>query len=84
MFKSGFIFIEDVFYNDFRHDTNIDFSDAIIKWADGKKIGPFSKKELDKVHFIDLTVRFGHPYVYTHQGNCEHLIVFSNARYVFI
>ncbi|KOX77836.1 snRNA-activating protein complex subunit 3 [Melipona quadrifasciata] len=29
-----------------------------------------------------LCLRFGFPWVYKHQGGCEHLIVFSDARFI--
>jgi len=30
--------------------------------------------------FSDLTIRLGLPYLYLHQGNCEHMIVFTDLR----
>lgn len=80
IYKSGFIFIEDTFYNDFRHHSNFDYSHVIRKWADTHGLGPFKTALMEKTKFEDLTVRMGYPYVYQHQGNCEHLIVFSDAR----
>ena len=80
VYKSGFIFIEDTFYNDFRHHSNLDYSHVIRKWADTHGLGPFKTALMEKTKFEDLTVRMGYPYVYQHQGNCEHLIVFSDAR----
>lgn len=31
-----------------------------------------------------LRLRFGYPWVYKHQGNCEHVICFSDARLMSI
>ena len=28
----------------------------------------------------DLTVRLGYPYLFSHHGNCEHLLVFADLR----
>lgn len=28
-----------------------------------------------------LTLRLGYPYVYQHQGDCEHIIIFSDIRF---
>ncbi|XP_049831147.1 snRNA-activating protein complex subunit 3-like [Schistocerca gregaria] len=80
IYKSGFFFFEDIFYNDFRHENNIDYSAVIREWAERKKIGNFGTAVMEETAFMDLTVRFGFPYVYQHLGNCEHLIVFSDAR----
>lgn len=33
-----------------------------------------------QVHLNSLTPRFGYPYLYMHQGDCEHLFVFADAR----
>lgn len=63
-----------------RHKDNADNSAVIINWAKDRNLEPFNKAEIDKVTFSDLSVRFGYPYVYQHLGNCEHLIVFSDAR----
>ncbi|KAJ9601085.1 hypothetical protein L9F63_000751, partial [Diploptera punctata] len=80
IYKSGFIFIENTFYNDFRDPKNIDYSAVIRKWGEGRDLGPFKTEEMDKVKFEDLSLRLGYPYVYQHQGNCEHLISFSDVR----
>jgi len=31
--------------------------------------------------FNDLRIRLGYPYVFVHQGDCEHMIVFKDIRY---
>lgn len=31
-----------------------------------------------------LSVKFGYPWVYQHQGSCEHILVFSDARLINI
>ena len=33
-----------------------------------------------ETRFIDLDIRMGQPYVYLHQGNCEHMFIFSDVR----
>ncbi|XP_066993766.1 snRNA-activating protein complex subunit 3 isoform X2 [Anabrus simplex] len=82
IYKSGFLFIEDVFYNDLRDPRNIDYSAVIRNWAEGKKLGPFHVSDMSKTKFEDLTLRLGFPYVFQHQGRCEHLIIISDARWV--
>jgi snRNA-activating protein complex subunit 3 len=80
VYKSGFIFIEDTFYNDHRDPANLDYSHVIREWAASHKLGPFQTALMENTKFEDLTVRLGYPYVYQHQGSCEHLIVFSDVR----
>ncbi|XP_046822379.1 snRNA-activating protein complex subunit 3 isoform X1 [Vespa crabro] len=82
VYKSGFFYIEDTFYNDFRDPANIDYSKVIIEWAKAKQLGPFNTDSMEKVTIDSLSVRFGYPWVYQHQGFCEHLIIFSDARLV--
>ncbi|KAJ4433084.1 hypothetical protein ANN_15341 [Periplaneta americana] len=80
IYKSGFIFIENTFYNDHRDPKNIDYSSVIRNWAASHDLGPFQTARMEDTKFEDLTVRLGYPYVYQHQGNCEHLLVFSDVR----
>lgn len=97
LFKSGFFLIEDTFYNDLRDINNTDLSGPIIKWAseevtvvgeDGRNlrrdrgVGPFQRAKMEETKFQDIIFKLGRPYLYKHQGNCEHLFVISDVRYV--
>ncbi|XP_011153343.1 snRNA-activating protein complex subunit 3 isoform X2 [Harpegnathos saltator] len=83
VYKSGFFFIENTFYNDMRDANNVNYSDVILKWANTRdKIGPFKTARMENVRIDSLCARFGFPWVYMHQGSCEHLIVLSDARLV--
>ncbi|XP_017892080.1 snRNA-activating protein complex subunit 3 [Ceratina calcarata] len=83
VYKSGFFFIEDTFYNDTRCSTNVDYSRGIIEWAQRKQnLGPFKTDTMENTRIDSLHLRFGYPWVYKHQGGCEHLIVFSDARLI--
>ncbi|XP_014482975.1 PREDICTED: snRNA-activating protein complex subunit 3 [Dinoponera quadriceps] len=83
VYKSGFFFIEDTFYNDMRDANNDDYSDVIIKWAAiNNRLGPFKTARMEDTRVDSLCARFGYPWVYIHQGCCEHLIVLSDARLV--
>ncbi|GLV44158.1 PSEA-binding protein 49kD [Carabus blaptoides fortunei] len=79
-YPSGFIFIDDIFYNDFRDSNALDYSDVIRKWAEGKGIGPFQVAEMKDTQIQDLKPRMSYPYVYQHHGRCEHVFIFSHAR----
>lgn len=50
-YPSGFIFIDNIFYNDLRHKKAIDYSEVIIKWANERDIGPFSTAVMDQVSY---------------------------------
>lgn len=79
-YPSGFIFIEGTFYNDFRHPNAIDYSEVIVKWGNEKNIGKFKTADMATTKLEDLKLRLGYPYVYQHMGDCEHIVVFSDAR----
>ncbi|XP_034189939.1 proximal sequence element A Pbp49 [Osmia lignaria lignaria] len=83
VYKSGFFFIEDTFYNDTRCPANVDYSKVIIDWAQRRSnLGPFKTAVMEDCRIDSLHLRFGYPWVYKHQGGCEHLIVFSDARLI--
>ncbi|XP_028134615.1 snRNA-activating protein complex subunit 3 [Diabrotica virgifera virgifera] len=79
-YPSRFLFINGVFYNDMRQPNAVDLSPKIIKWAADKNIGNFTTAKMDETRFCDLKPRLGYPYVYVHQGDCEHIFVFADAR----
>ena len=82
LYKSGFFYIEGCFYNDMRWPECLDYSDVIRKWAEEprRQIGPFSTAKMEETKFQDLSIRVGYPYVYVHQGNHEHVMVFNDVR----
>lgn len=82
LYKSGFFYINGVFFNDMRDKDCRDYSDPILKWSSttNRGIGPFKKALMEETRFIDLTIQLGYPYVFVHQGECEHIIVFSDLR----
>ncbi|KAK6620195.1 hypothetical protein RUM44_006596 [Polyplax serrata] len=57
-----------------------DLSKELRSWAAEKKLGEFETAEMHKTRIDSLKVRLGRPYVYLHQGNCEHIILFSDIR----
>ncbi|XP_023320666.1 uncharacterized protein LOC111695532 [Eurytemora carolleeae] len=84
VYKSGFIYINGCFYIDRRHPTNIDYSQVIRDWVSkaDRGIGPLRKGVMESTTLADLELRVGYPYLYTHQGNHEHLLVFNDVRLV--
>ncbi|XP_028392251.1 snRNA-activating protein complex subunit 3-like isoform X2 [Dendronephthya gigantea] len=83
---SAFIFIESVFYNDTRSDLCRDYSKLIMDWTNKKhngelpRYGVCSSKKMEETKFEDLTIKLGYPYVFVHQGDCEHLLLFRDLR----
>lgn len=82
LYPSSFIFIDNTFYNDFRHAGCKDNSEVIRKWAIEKKIGNFQTGNMNDTRIDSLKPRFAYPYVYQHQGKCEHIFIFSQARLI--
>jgi snRNA-activating protein complex subunit 3 len=42
--------------------------------------GPFYVKRMSETRVTDLKLRLGFPYIFVHQGHCEHLMIFSDLR----
>ncbi|XP_023025055.1 proximal sequence element A Pbp49 [Leptinotarsa decemlineata] len=81
-YPSQTVFIDGVFYNDTRSPDAEDYSEPVIKWAREKNIGKFTVSAMETTLLNTLTPRIGYPYVYIHQGNCEHILTFSDARLI--
>ncbi|KAM9769912.1 snRNA-activating protein complex subunit 3 [Menidia menidia] len=79
-FKSAFFFFEGVFYNDMRFPECQDISTTTIEWAKSRNFPTYSQAKMEDVCFKDLTVKVGFPYLYCHQGDCEHLIIITDVR----
>ncbi|KAM8771446.1 snRNA-activating protein complex subunit 3 [Acanthopagrus schlegelii] len=79
-FKSAFFFFEGVFYNDMRFPECQDISMTTIEWAKACNFPPYSQSKMEDTRFADLTVKVGFPYLYCHQGDCEHLVIITDVR----
>lgn len=55
---------------------------VIRDWAqeDDRGIGPLKSAKMEDTYFNDLEIQLGYPYLYMHQGDCEHVMVFSDIR----
>ena len=59
----------------------------ILKWAreqNHESHRDFRTAKMEDTKFLDLNVQLGVPYLYQHQGNCEHIIIFTDIRWVTI
>ncbi|XP_077989484.1 snRNA-activating protein complex subunit 3-like [Glandiceps talaboti] len=82
-FKSSFFYIENVFYNDMSHPLCRDLSIPIKEWAKERKRGwpmSFTTQKMEETTLNELNIKLGKPYLYCHQGDCEHVIAFSDLR----
>lgn len=83
---SAFFFIEGTFYNVTRHPHAIDYSAPIREWLEQEGrletfgLGAPQVKDMSSVQFDQLSIRLNMPYVYYHQGDCEHVIMFTDIR----
>jgi snRNA-activating protein complex subunit 3 len=89
--RSGYFFIEGTFYNDMRNPSNIDYSKTVLQWlreneryqeedlGNGKL---FQSKKMEETRFYDLNIRLDEKYLYCHQGDCKHFIIFSEMRLI--
>ncbi|XP_034044414.1 snRNA-activating protein complex subunit 3 [Thalassophryne amazonica] len=79
-FKSAFFYFEGVFYNDMRFPECQDISMTIIEWAKSRNFPLYHQVKMEDTQLVDLNVRVGFPYLYCHQGDCEHLIIITDVR----
>jgi hypothetical protein len=90
-----FLFIEDVFYVDRRTDPETglavqDLASVVVNWASDEKRRSepglsslkISPKSIHEAKFEDLSIKLGEPYLFVHRGNCEHVIIFEDARLI--
>ncbi|KAM6942451.1 snRNA-activating protein complex subunit 3 [Lycodopsis pacificus] len=80
LYKSAFFFFEGVFYTDMRYPECQDISMTVIEWAKSHNFPPYSQARMEDTRFAGLKVKVGFPYLYCHQGDCEHLVIITDVR----
>lgn len=83
---SAYFFINNTFYNDFRHPNSVNLSAPVLEWSRQCEVD--KSPRLDRYQIADMTstrvdqlsLRLGYPYLYCHHDNCQHLIVFNDLR----
>ncbi|CAB3405186.1 unnamed protein product [Caenorhabditis bovis] len=81
-FPSSMFFIHDTFYIDPSDDPNVvDPSLEIRNWASRRRsmFDEFDVRPMRSQKIGELVGRLGLPYVYIHQGVCEHLVVLNDV-----
>ncbi|XP_041837765.1 snRNA-activating protein complex subunit 3 [Melanotaenia boesemani] len=79
-FKSAFFFFEGVFYNDMRFPECQDISITTIEWAKSHNFPSYTQAKMEDMLLRDLKIKVGFPYLYCHQGDCEHLVIITDIR----
>ncbi|XP_040273104.1 snRNA-activating protein complex subunit 3 isoform X2 [Bufo bufo] len=84
LFKSAFFYFEGIFYNDMRYPECRDISRTIIEWSESRDrgCGKFQSTKMEDFTFNDLNIKIGFPYLYCHQGDCEHIVTFTDIRLI--
>ncbi|KAJ2689144.1 hypothetical protein IWW39_001698 [Coemansia spiralis] len=85
--SSSYFFIEKTFYNDMRSPTATDYSRVITEWASdperqekNPRLRGLQSRLMDGARFLDLSIRLKQPYIFMHQGDCEHVLMFTDLR----
>jgi hypothetical protein len=84
--SSSYFLIENTFYNDMRSPEAIDYSKPILQWLQDENrflhsnLGLFQSKKMNETLLEDLHLQFNKPYLFVHQGNCSHFIIFRELR----
>lgn len=57
---------------------------TIIDWSEShdRGYGKFQTANMEDLTFNDLNIKLGFPYLYCHQGDCEHVVVITDIRWV--
>lgn len=79
-YKSAFFYFEGIFYNDTRFPECQDISTIIVDWAKSRDLPTYKQAKMEDTRFVDLKVKLGYPYLYCHQGDCEHLVIITDIR----
>ncbi|KAJ8281384.1 hypothetical protein GJAV_G00067040 [Gymnothorax javanicus] len=80
LFKSAFFFFEGIFYNDMRYPECKDLSQTIREWGERCDFPQFQTAKMEDTTFRDLKIKVGYPYLYCHQGDCEHVVIITDIR----
>ncbi|KAJ8388254.1 hypothetical protein AAFF_G00135150 [Aldrovandia affinis] len=79
-YKSATFYLEGTFYNDMRFPECRDLSQTIMEWAKSHDFPTFQTAKMEETTFRDLKIKIGYPYLYCHQGDCEHVVIITDIR----
>uniref|UniRef100_A0A9J8C7U2 snRNA-activating protein complex subunit 3 n=2 Tax=Cyprinus carpio TaxID=7962 RepID=A0A9J8C7U2_CYPCA len=81
-YKSAFFFFNGTFFNDTRFPECQDISKTTREWTRTRDFPEFKTAKMEDTSFYDLKMKVGFPYLYTHQGDCEHVVILTDVRLV--
>ncbi|XP_035166795.1 snRNA-activating protein complex subunit 3 isoform X3 [Oxyura jamaicensis] len=84
LYKSAFFYFEGIFYNDKRYPECRDLSRTVIEWSEAhdRGYGNLQSVKMEDYTFNDLSLKIGFPYLFCHQGNCEHIVIITDIRLI--
>ncbi|XP_017693408.1 PREDICTED: snRNA-activating protein complex subunit 3 [Lepidothrix coronata] len=84
LYKSAFFYFEGIFYNDRRYPECRDLSRTVIEWSEShdRGYGNLQSVKMEDYVFNDVSLKIGFPYLFCHQGNCEHIIIITDIRLI--
>ncbi|XP_032061532.1 snRNA-activating protein complex subunit 3 [Aythya fuligula] len=84
LYKSAFFYFEGIFYNDKRYPECRDLSRTVIEWSEAhdRGYGNLQSVKMEDYTFNDLSLKIGFPYLFCHQGNCEHVVIITDIRLI--
>ncbi|KAG9344098.1 hypothetical protein JZ751_012578 [Albula glossodonta] len=53
---------------------------TIIEWAKSRDFPTFQTEKMEETTFRELKIKIGYPYLYCHQGDCEHVVIITDIR----
>ena len=58
------------------------FCSTTIEWTKSHNFPSYETAKMEDTKFMDLKIKVGFPYLYCHQGDCEHLVIITDVRQV--
>ncbi|KAJ9057480.1 hypothetical protein DSO57_1022272 [Entomophthora muscae] len=86
--SSSYFFFENVFYIDRRSPSYVDYSIEVCRWnndpelASDPPIKDLIKLDMSEHTFDQLELRVNQPYLFCHQGSCQHIVIVHSIRLV--
>lgn len=66
----------------FECSTLVLFLSTTMEWARSHNFPTYQQAKMEDTRFLDLRMKVGFPYLYCHQGDCEHLVIITDIRQV--
>ncbi|VDO09037.1 unnamed protein product [Rodentolepis nana] len=83
IYPSSYFFIEGVFYDDMRDPRATRLSSTVIEWHNNRILrqsDSYTSTNMTDHVLGNLKITLGKPYLFLHQGNCEHIIIVTSMR----